>query len=436
MAEFTIHPAANEFPLMDEKRLSELTEDIRTNGLREEITLCDGDILDGRNRYKACLAAGVTPRTRKFDGDPWAYVWSLNGERRDLTGGDEQRYLIWKRCHEQSEAWNQTQERIAKEANAKRSKAAKGNSNAAKGSKNSNGTKCPTTEKSKHVSRAEKAAASRTNEGAVKRGDSLSSHAPDLAEQVRKGEIKPTDAHKELRKRKRQAKETGAKQTAKRESWKVTKAQKVVACQALITDPPYGILDEQWEPSEIEKFTREWAGRWNDCGADLAAVFFSQRYLWESREWFDESLTNYAFQQLLIWHYPNNKSPQSRKGFKQTWEPVFLYRRNGCDREIQLHGGEWGEGLNDFDCHVAAVPQSNFNDENAKGHPAQKPVSVMLWLVNALTLPGELVCDPFCGSGTTGIAAVRLVRRFHGIETNAEYLELSERRIAAYGEGL
>ena len=86
-----------------------------------------------------------------------------------------------------------------------------------------------------------------------------------------------------------------------------------------------------------------------------------------------------------------------------------------------------------MDSHVAAVPQSNFNGADRKVHPAQKPVSVMRWLVNALTRPGDLVVDPFAGSGTTGIAAVQLGRAFHGIETDATYRTDAERRIASYG---
>jgi DNA modification methylase len=90
--------------------------------------------------------------------------------------------------------------------------------------------------------------------------------------------------------------------------------------------------------------------------------------------------------------------------------------------------------LNDFDCHVAAVPQGNFNGANRKQHPAQKPTGVMQWLVNALTRPGELVADPFCGSGTTGIAALQLGRRFHGIETDAAFVKIAKGRIVAYGK--
>lgn len=217
--------------------------------------------------------------------------------------------------------------------------------------------------------------------------------------------------------------------------WTVTGCSDVIECQVVITDPPYGILDEEWEPADLMNFTSEWLQRWNDAGADFIVSFFSQRYLWEARPTFDCYLKDYDFQHLLVWHYRNNKSPQSRMGFKQTWEPVFVYRRHGCEREVKL-GEDWGGDLHDFDCHVAAVPQSNFKDAECKEHPAQKPVGVMQWLVNALTSPGDLVCDPFCGSGTTGIACAQLGRRFHGIETDDDYIELARKRITTYGQAV
>lgn len=245
-----------------------------------------------------------------------------------------------------------------------------------------------------------------------------------------------TDAKKqERRERQQQRHEEAVKAAADRPEPEavLTADQAIIICDALITDPPYGILDEPWEPERLESFTREWAERWNECGAKCALIFWSQRYLFDGRRWFDESLAAYEFQQLLVWHYPNNKSPQSRRGFKQTWEPVYFYRRRDSDFSVGVSGDSWGDGLNDFDCHVAAVPQSNFNDAERKVHPAQKPVSVFRWLVNAVTQPGELVCDPFAGSGTSGVAAAQLARRYHGIEIDPEFLRLARERVAAYG---
>jgi hypothetical protein len=261
-----------------------------------------------------------------------------------------------------------------------------------------------------------------------------SGDAEAIAEMEKTGKV--DKAHRKLEQKARVETEHAAAQAALDAGllpWVVTADTGVVPCQALVTDPPYGILDEEWEPKDLETFTVDWASRWSVCDADLLAIFWSQRYLWDGRAWFDHALAGYTFQQLLVWHYANNKSPQSRQGFKQTWEPIFLYRRDGATREIRVDGTQWGDGINDFDCHVAAVPQSNFNGADAKQHPAQKPVAVMRWLVAALTSPGGLVADPFCGSGTTGIAAVQLGRRFHGIEIDPAFREMASGRIAAYG---
>jgi site-specific DNA-methyltransferase (adenine-specific) len=64
-------------------------------------------------------------------------------------------------------------------------------------------------------------------------------------------------------------------------------------------------------------------------------------------------------------------------------------------------------------------------------HPTEKPIRLMLDLVRDFTQPGELILDPFLGSGTTGCAAVRAGRRFIGIEKDPRWFELSIRRIRA-----
>jgi DNA modification methylase len=63
------------------------------------------------------------------------------------------------------------------------------------------------------------------------------------------------------------------------------------------------------------------------------------------------------------------------------------------------------------------------------GHPCVKPIEVMRWLVRLVTPPNGLVLDPFCGSGTTGIACVLENKRFIGIEQDAEYARIARARI-------
>ena len=62
-------------------------------------------------------------------------------------------------------------------------------------------------------------------------------------------------------------------------------------------------------------------------------------------------------------------------------------------------------------------------------HPTQKPVDLLGWLVLTYSNPGDVVLDCFMGSGTTGEAAVRLGRKFIGIEKNREFYEVACRRI-------
>lgn len=70
------------------------------------------------------------------------------------------------------------------------------------------------------------------------------------------------------------------------------------------------------------------------------------------------------------------------------------------------------------------------------GHPAQKPVPLLRELVELVTKPGDLVLDIFCGSATTGIAALQSGRRFEGIEGNPEYFELSGKRLSETSDPL
>lgn len=80
-----------------------------------------------------------------------------------------------------------------------------------------------------------------------------------------------------------------------------------------------------------------------------------------------------------------------------------------------------------FDYPIAAV-----NAERVGWHPTQKPVALFEWCISRFTKPGDLVLDPFCGSGTTAIACHRLGRRFICIDDNPEYIEKAKKRFEEY----
>jgi DNA modification methylase len=101
-------------------------------------------------------------------------------------------------------------------------------------------------------------------------------------------------------------------------------------------------------------------------------------------------------------------------------------------------------GENDFaDCELAwtnlpkAVRRLRFmwhgmiraHGEPRGDHPTQKPEGVMKWCIEHLPEPNHTILDPFMGSGTTGVAAVKLGRRFIGIEIEPRYFEIALKRI-------
>jgi len=78
----------------------------------------------------------------------------------------------------------------------------------------------------------------------------------------------------------------------------------------------------------------------------------------------------------------------------------------------------------------------NKGGDTRTGHQTQKPLALMELLVRLFSDHGELILDPFAGSGTTGVAAVRLGRRFLGWEMNPEYVDIARRRLAVAREQL
>jgi DNA modification methylase len=107
-------------------------------------------------------------------------------------------------------------------------------------------------------------------------------------------------------------------------------------------------------------------------------------------------------------------------------------------------------GSNDFaDCELAwtnlpkSVRRIQFlwngmlrrEKDYTREHPTQKPVDVMKWCIEHIPEPCNTILDPFMGSGTTGVAAVKLGRRFIGIERDPRYFDTACRRIeAAYAQ--
>jgi len=119
---------------------------------------------------------------------------------------------------------------------------------------------------------------------------------------------------------------------------------------------------------------------------------------------------------LHTFHYPRMKEENGGKQMRDVWS----LPRPG-EEEVAADG----EG------RVWTLPTPRRSEKELGSHPTQKPVSLLRRIVEASTEPDALVLDPFNGSGTTGVAALELGRRYVGLDLDPDYLEVAHRRLEA-----
>lgn len=123
-----------------------------------------------------------------------------------------------------------------------------------------------------------------------------------------------------------------------------------------------------------------------------------------------------------VWGKPDGAPQFTGDRPAQSAEGVAIMHRPG--RKKWNGGGSRGLWL-----------ESVVQDRAEFDHPTPKPLELMLRLVELFTEPGEVVCDPFCGSGTTGVACLRLGRRFIGCEVDERHHAVAAARISAESRG-
>ena len=149
------------------------------------------------------------------------------------------------------------------------------------------------------------------------------------------------------------------------------------------------------------------------------------------------ALQNLGFRILndLIWFKPNAAPNALHTTFKHAHETLLWASKNRSARHTfnyNLINGPHPTGQLSSVWRIRTVPKA----EKLYGyHPTQKPLRLVRRALLASTREGELVFDPFCGSGTTAVAAKELGRFFVGAELEEEYAELAAPRIVASERG-
>ena len=184
----------------------------------------------------------------------------------------------------------------------------------------------------------------------------------------------------------------------------------------VVTDPPYGIA---WKRSANRvRASKAHGGIEGDQDTSLRdAVLEAMRHV--PGVVFGSFYAPFPdrLKQVLVWQKPADSGVVgSTTGFRRDAEPIFLvgpwpFRFVAWSGVLRSQNG------------ISGITTET-------GHPHTKPIDLMVDLIRKTTKPGDIVLDPFCGSGTTGVACVRTGRRFIGIEISEQYFAVAQRRIA------
>jgi len=384
------HPTASLFPLMQDAEFAELKADVGTNGLLEAIWLHpDGSIVDGRNRHRACIELGITPQFRTWSGEGSlvSFVVSMNLHRRHLSSS--QRAVIALDVLPMLEAENPP----------------------------GRPTKKPGIISGFSGENRDRAAdLFQTNPRYVSDAKKLAADAPELLDEVRAGEKSIPEVKREIKERKREA-----KRRAKEIPVSVSRPEILEGCKLhhadfrevelasgsidyIITDPPYA-KEYLYLYGELASL----ASRVLRPGGSLL-VMTGQSYL---PEILTSMIQHMDYHWTLAYLTPGGQSPQiwPRK-VNAFWKPVVWFVKGE-------YTGDW----------IGDVTHSAENDK--RFHEWGQSESGMADLIDRFSYPGDLILDPFMGGGTTGIVALRMGRKFIGIESDRDAFVSAQQRISA-----
>lgn len=211
----------------------------------------------------------------------------------------------------------------------------------------------------------------------------------------------------------------------------------------ILCDLPYGVTDCEWD--EIIPFAKLWEQYKRVIKPNGAIALFSIqpfttkviqsnlkdfRYCWY---WKKNNKTGAPFAKVqpmrciedicIFYKYKPTYNPQ---GIKKLDNPIIKRKRASGGVYQAFRGDVKPQQYTNYPINLI-----EFNGVNSKErqHPTQKPVSLLEYLVKTYTNEGETVLDNCMGSGSTGVACMNTGRKFIGIEKNAEYYEISQKRI-------
>lgn len=370
------HELANIFPLMEGAEFDALVRDIKENGLIEPIYLYKGKIIDGRNRYLACQKAGVKPRFEEYTGSSLIdFVISKNLHRRHLN--ESQRGVIASKI-----------------------------ANLTKGRPTENPQICG------FISQPEASKLLNVSPRTIQTIKAVEREAPEFIEHIVEGKMSANEALKQVKKQKREEErsriaEEGAKVSSS-ERWNVYHGDiRTIELNKqydfIITDPPY-LKEHTYIFDTLGKRATEWLKP-----NGLLIVICWETYVNTLYKALDQYLNYYW---TICWLEKDSEYLYKPRGIYTKWKPILVY----CKGDYK------GEPFSDL--YESSGSEKDFHDW-------QKNLDGFSSLVKRICSPGQSILDPFCGSGTTGVAALTNGCFFDGIDIDINAVNIAKARLAS-----
>ena len=225
----------------------------------------------------------------------------------------------------------------------------------------------------------------------------------------------------------------------------------------VFADPPYNLqlegalsrpdqslvdaVNDDWDKfssfADYDTFTRAWL-------AECRRVMKPQASLWVIGSYHNIFRVGTALQDLgfwmlndIVWRKANPMPNFRGRRFTNAHETMIWAARSQADRNYTFHydllksGNEDVQMRSDWFIPLCTGGERIKDGKGRKAHPTQKPEELLARIILSSSNPGDLVLDPFFGSGTTGAVAKRLGRHYLGIERDPAYVKVAQNRIAA-----
>lgn len=233
--------------------------------------------------------------------------------------------------------------------------------------------------------------------------------------------------------------------------------------QAVIADPPYFrvLLDEDWDtawdtPDAYLEWTLSWVKQcekllkpdglfyifgqlgkrehiWlHTCSMLSKEMQFHDMIIWDRAVGYNERSDSFTpqYEMVLVLRHKDGPTPFFNKDavrlpYEEATIQTYLKDKRYKDKEAReehLRKGKYATNLQ-------RIPSLKGAAKEKVGHPSQKPIALIRNLIASSSRPGDMILDPFLGSGTTAVVAEEMNRAWVGVEMNGDYVTMAMDRV-------